>query len=568
LLLLLGALSGSVSATSIGPQATSIGPQAIIPVVNKFIAPDGYPRISTLAWDTFPGPVIRATKGDEFEIAVVDLLHNTSLDLATSIHWHGLFQETTNYEDGPAFVTQCPIVPQEYFIYDFKVPEQAGTFWYHSHFQNQYCDGLRGALIISDPNDPQQYLYDIDDDSTIITLADWYHYLSPLNPALPAFNSTLINGKGRYPDGPSDIPLAVVNVVQGKRYRFRLVSISCDPSFIFSIDNHDMTVIEVDGTNVQPLLVDSLEIFVGQRYSVVINTNQPVANYWIRALPNGSSAINRTFDNLNNLAVFHYRGAPHGHPTVDPTVNIPVPQIPLFETNLHPLVPSPVPGNPQPGGADININMDVVLDFVNGFRVNGVIFNSPTVPVLLQILSGVKKASDLLPQGSIYGLEPNKSVELTIPGGAFNGPHPIHLHGHKFHVLRSAGNSSYNFDDPVIRDVVTIGDTGDNVTIRFQTDNPGPWFFHCHIDWHLNAGFAAVFVEDLPDIPSTDVPPEAWNQLCPAYNTFVNQTGSTNATNATASGPSFGNFSALSGFPGYAEFQKLASSSYLASNWL
>ena len=72
-------------------------------------------------------------------------------------------------------------------------------------------------------------------------------------------------------------------------YRFRLVSISCDPSFLFSIDNHQMTVIEVDGKNVQPLLVDSLEIYAGahdakpvicsiivinaqagQRYSVVV----------------------------------------------------------------------------------------------------------------------------------------------------------------------------------------------------------------------------------------------------------------------------------------------------------
>jgi hypothetical protein len=71
-------------------------------------------------------------------------------------------------------------------------------------------------------------------------------------------------------------------------YRFRLVSISCDPSFIFSIDSHDLTVIEVEGTNTQPLLVDSLEVFAGagvnyskplvvlidvktgQRYSVVV----------------------------------------------------------------------------------------------------------------------------------------------------------------------------------------------------------------------------------------------------------------------------------------------------------
>jgi iron transport multicopper oxidase len=145
------------------------------------------------------------------------------------------------------------------------------------------------------------------------------------------------------------------------------------------------------------------------------------------------------------------------------------------------------------------------------FLVNNASFEAPTVPVLLQILSGAKNASDLVPAGSIYELAPNKSVELTIPGGAIGGPvsipyqlaailphhfgyvmtflhqHPVHLHGHSFSVVRSAGNSSYNFDNPVIRDVVSIGNTGDNVTIRFFTDNPGPWFFHCHIDWHLNA---------------------------------------------------------------------------------
>ena len=53
-------------------------------------------------------------------------------------------------------------------------------------------------------------------------------------------------------------------------YRFRLVSISCDPHFDFSIDSHQMTVIEVDGTSVQPLVVDSIRIFVGTRGSNLI----------------------------------------------------------------------------------------------------------------------------------------------------------------------------------------------------------------------------------------------------------------------------------------------------------
>ena len=71
------------------------------------------------------------------------------------------------------------------------------------------------------------------------------------------------------------------------------------------------------------------------------------------------------------------------------------------------------------------------------FLVNGFIFEPPTVPVLLQILSGAKNASQLLPAPSIYGLDANKSVELTIPGGAIGGPvsipcqHPV-IRSHQF----------------------------------------------------------------------------------------------------------------------------------------
>ena len=38
-----------------------------------------------------------------------------------------------------------------------------GTFWYHSHLSTQYCDGLRGPLVVYDPHDPLKHLYDVDD---------------------------------------------------------------------------------------------------------------------------------------------------------------------------------------------------------------------------------------------------------------------------------------------------------------------------------------------------------------------------------------------------------------------
>jgi iron transport multicopper oxidase len=33
---------------------------------------------------------------------------------------------------------------------------------------------------------------------------------------------------------------------------------------------------------------------------------------------------------------------------------------------------------------------------------------------------------------------------------------------------------TYNYNNSVIRDVVSIGEKGDNVMIRFTTDNAGP----------------------------------------------------------------------------------------------
>jgi iron transport multicopper oxidase len=93
-------------------------------------------------------------------------------------HWHGLFQHNSNQMDGTAFVTQCPITPEHSFLYEFNAGDQVGTYWYHSHYgvrtsicswyqqlssiQVQYCDGLRGPLIIYNPQDPYRSLYDVD----------------------------------------------------------------------------------------------------------------------------------------------------------------------------------------------------------------------------------------------------------------------------------------------------------------------------------------------------------------------------------------------------------------------
>ncbi|KAF8166763.1 laccase lcc6 [Mycena galopus ATCC 62051] len=423
--------------------------------------------------------------------------------LSSSIHWHGFFQKNNSWADGPAFVTQCPIAQNDSFLYTFPTAGQTGTYWYHSHLSTQYCDGLRGAIVV-------YVRHHVDD---VITLSDWYH--APAHDLIPpqTLISTLINGLGRYAGG-STSELAVITVTSGVRYRFRLVSLSCDPNFIFSIDNHTFTIIEADGVNMEPLAVDSLQIFAGQRYSFVLTANQPVDNYWIRTVANGGT---KGFANGINSAILRYSTAD----AIDPITNATTSVAPMVETNLHPLVAMPVPGGAEVGAVEVALNLVITFDRTTfTFEVNGAEFIPPTAPVLLQILSGAHTAAELLPKGSVYTLPPNAVVEVSIPGGTTGAPHPFHLHGHNFWVIRSAGNSTYNFDNPVVRDVVTTGpDTTSNVTIRFETNNAGPRMV-IHLHDLLHSGLAIVFAEDTDTIANS-VHPSEWDTLCPRYNSLT-----------------------------------------------
>lgn len=71
------------------------------------------------------------------------------------------------------------------------------------------------------------------------------------------------------------------------------------------------------------------------------------------------------------------------------------------------------------------------------------------------------------------------------------------------------------------------------------SDNPGPWFLHCHIDWHLVAGLAVVFAEDPEAIRQTQIikpvrlvdcslvqctythAQQEWAELCDIYNALA-----------------------------------------------
>ena len=67
-----------------------------------------------------------------------------------------------------------------------------------------------------------------------------------------------------------------------RSYRLRLINTGSTAQLRFSVDNHPLTIIEADGTLVEPYTVTGLTLIVAQRYSVLLTTNQTAGAYWMR----------------------------------------------------------------------------------------------------------------------------------------------------------------------------------------------------------------------------------------------------------------------------------------------
>jgi FtsP/CotA-like multicopper oxidase with cupredoxin domain len=75
--------------------------------------------------------------------------------------------------------------------------------------------------------------------------------------------------------------LNVTEVEAGKTYRFRIINAGQLVMTNFAIAQHSLTVVQVEGTNVNPITVDSIDIAPGQRYDVLVTMDQPVGSYLI-----------------------------------------------------------------------------------------------------------------------------------------------------------------------------------------------------------------------------------------------------------------------------------------------
>lgn len=67
----------------------------------------------------------------------------------------------------------------------------------------------------------------------------------------------------------------------GKTYRLRISNVGLQKSLNFRIQNHMMKLVEVEGTHTIQNVFSSLDVHVGQSFSVLITANQPAKDYYI-----------------------------------------------------------------------------------------------------------------------------------------------------------------------------------------------------------------------------------------------------------------------------------------------
>lgn len=88
--------------------------------------------------------------------------------------------------------------------------------------------------------------------------------------------------------------------ISGKTYRFRISNVGLQHSLNFRIQGHKMKLVEVEGTHTIQTTYSSLDVHVGQSYSVLVTMDQPPQDFYI--------AVSTRFTNkvLTSAGTLHY----------------------------------------------------------------------------------------------------------------------------------------------------------------------------------------------------------------------------------------------------------------------
>ncbi|XP_009395352.3 monocopper oxidase-like protein SKU5 [Musa acuminata AAA Group] len=363
-------------------------------------SPLGVPQQVIAVAKQFPGPIVNVTTNWNVVVNV-----RNSLDEDLLLTWDGIQMRKNCWDDG-VLGTNCPIPPGWNWTYDFQVKDQIGSFFYFPSLGLQRAAGGYGGIIVNSRDVVPVPFAKPDGDITLF-IGDWYiknhtdlRKMLDDGKDLGMPDGVLMNGKGPYrynatlvPDG---IDHETINVEPGKTYRFRIHNVGVSTSLNFRIQNHNLLLVETEGTHTLQQSYTNLDIHVGQSYSFLVTMDQNASSdYYIVA---SARFVNESlWTRVTGVAILHYsnsRGKASG-PLPDPPNDFyykgfSMNQARSIRTNL-----SAGAARPNPQGSFryglINVTRTYLLRnmppvIINGklrTTLNGISYSPPTTPLRL-----------------------------------------------------------------------------------------------------------------------------------------------------------------------------------------
>ncbi|XP_024992153.1 monocopper oxidase-like protein SKU5 [Cynara cardunculus var. scolymus] len=483
----------------------------------------------------FPGPLINATTNDIVKVNVFN-----KLDEPVLFTWNGIQQRLNSWQDGVSG-TNCAIQPGTNWTYAFVVKDQIGSFSYFPSINYQKLTGgfgpirVNNRIVINVPFPKPEAEFDL-------LIGDWfltdYKVVRPgLGVSVDVPDMILMNGKAPYGYSKS-INHESFNVTKGKTYRFRISNVGTTLSFNFRIEKHKMVLVETEGSYTNQIILDSLDVHVGQSYSVLVTADQDDTDYYIAATP---KLLNATDDSpLVAKGVLHYANSgssvggslPIGPDPWD--IEFSVNQARSIRWNL-----TAGAARPNPQGtfnvSNVTLSETIILHGseanISGlyrYAVNNVSYLVPETPLKLADFyvngSGVYQLGDF----PIRSVKETATLGVSVVDATHKGWHEIvfqndqtsmdswHLDGYGFYVVgfgdgewTTGSRGTYNLYDPVVRSTIQVYPKGWTAVYVFL-DNPGMWNLRSqHLkNWYLGEELYIRVHDDDPNPAKENAPPE------------------------------------------------------------
>lgn len=258
----------------------------------------------------FPGPTMNVTTNWNVVVNV-----RNALDEPLLITWNGIQQRKNSWQDG-VLGTNCPIPARWNWTYQFQVKDQIGSFFYFPSINFQRAAGGYGGIIIN--NRPVISVpFGTPDGDITLFISDWFTRSHKdlrndvaKGSGVGAPDGIIINGEGTVgyqgtttTDGVS---YRTINVEPGKTYRFRVHNVGVSTSLNFRIQNHNLQLVETEGSYTVQQNYTNMDIHVGQSFSFLVTMDQDaVTDYYVLA---SSRFVNSSTQNKASpgVAILHY----------------------------------------------------------------------------------------------------------------------------------------------------------------------------------------------------------------------------------------------------------------------